>query len=52
MIRAVILAATFATLFCMWMDKPAPVTVNSVPYCRLQSGNHAPCAGLKYKLNI
>ena len=33
MIRAVILAATMATLFCLWMDRPAPVKAVQVDYC-------------------
>jgi hypothetical protein len=33
MIRAIVLAATIAALFTMWMDRPAPVKSVEVPYC-------------------
>ncbi len=52
MIRAVILSATLAALFCMWMDRPAPVKSVKVDYCKLDTGSFAPCSGLKYSLNI
>ena len=32
-IRAFILAATIATLLCMWVDRPRPVHAVEVKYC-------------------
>lgn len=36
MIRAVILAATIATLICMFLDRPPPVQAVEVKYCLQQ----------------
>ena len=33
MIRAVIIAATFAVSYCLWQDQPPPAKVTEVPYC-------------------
>jgi hypothetical protein len=33
LIRAIVLAATIAAIFTMWMDQPAPVKSVETPYC-------------------
>lgn len=33
MIRAIILAATAASLLCLYVDRPKPVLAGNVPYC-------------------
>ena len=33
MTRALILAATFATLFCLWMERSTPVKSVQTDYC-------------------
>lgn len=36
MIRAVVLAATFATLIILWADQPAPAKLVQVDYCKIE----------------
>ena len=50
MIRAVILAATIATLLCMWIDRPKPVQAVEVKYCPIAEWRWIEIAGNRVKL--